>query len=223
MAIALDTAPHKEPQSLVEQAYLRLFGHHTCHFDLVEGVVFSPAQVRIIYLSEDIIRGIYDALVFEAGEAWTVIMTTCGQLWGQRVTSSLKRELMTLDRPLDSLTVDHYIALLEGYFSHHGWGRLTFDLARAETLGVVQAKLQQSLFRQSLDHVEGPVDYMVAGMLQGLFGAISQQTLQAVEFLDARTHTSEFLISAPERMEPLVEFAQDGGDVHEALQRLGQT
>lgn len=191
-------------QTLVDNIYERMFGDMGQSFDLYEGTVSSPAGAKVIYLSTDIIVGIHKAIEYEAGEAWAIILKSCGRRWGKRVAGSLEKELRSVaNRRFDALTVTEYVALLEKYFSHHGWGRLTLRLEGVEQHGVIHAELKDSLFRHALPQVEGAVDHMVAGMLAGVFEQVGQTQLDVLQF-NARTDDgvaiTHFLISGTERI-----------------------
>lgn len=214
--------PANAPSGLAAQTYERLFGEQYQQFDLREGTVANLTGSRVIYMSADIIRGIYEALHYEAGEAWSVILKSCGQYWGQRTATLLTRELRNLlDRPLEQLTVNEFVDLLETYFAMHGWGRIKVRLDTARSHGIIRVTMTHSLFADALGHVEGQVDFLAAGMLKSLFETISGQTLDCIEIGGSRTPipTTEFLISGPERMALLADVAADL-TVDEALARL---
>jgi len=205
----------------------RLFGEQSYAFDLYEGTVVNAADTRIIYLSADIIRGIYEALNFEAGDAWRIILKTCGTLWGQRMARSMEREVTALtSREWQQFSVSEYVDLLEGYFSRHGWGKAKIHLEDAASHGIIRMSMTHSLFATALNHVEGPVDYMVAGMLKGLFEAISGQTLDALEVQSPRRDAApscEFLVSAVDRIAAIEPLVGEGLPLEEILDRLRQT
>jgi hypothetical protein len=181
----------------------KIFGEVTQTFDLNEGTALSSTNVRVIYLSSDIIHAIYDVLQYEAGEAWSLILKNCGNIWGKRVIASLENELqMTVSQKLGLLSVDSYITLLEGYFANHGWGRMRFYLDDASNNGIIRASLSNSLFASTLKHLNTPVDYMIAGMLQSIFSDISGHNLNCIQVSHSYSggNTSEFVISGAARI-----------------------
>jgi len=213
-------------RELEEFVLERLFGETYYRFDLVEGEIFNPADVRIIYLSADVVRGIYEALNFEAGEAWKVILKTCGHLWAKRVANSLEQEYRAIaQHDWDDLNVAQYVELMEAYFSRHGWGKVKVVLDDAAEYGIVRVSMTHSLFATALNNVEGPVDFMIAGMLQGIFETISEQTLEALEVQSPRRNAapgSEFLISAPERIASIENLVEEGAPLDDIIERLRQ-
>ena len=202
----------------------RLFGHDYCDFDLFEGTALNAVNVRMIYLSSDIIRGIYEALSVEAGDAWRLILKTCGHIWGKRVSASLQQEIsLLINKGMDELPVQQYVEIFEDYFRMNGWGKLTIDLDGAQQHGIVHASLTHSLFVSALNHLNDYVDHMVAGMLQGMFESISGQSLDCIEVTCAcktQTTTCEFIISGAERIKAIEPFAEKGATLDAIIDRL---
>ncbi|PTQ86570.1 hypothetical protein [Agitococcus lubricus] len=211
-------------QTLVNQIYDQLFGDASQNFDLYEGTIFSPANHRIVYLSADIIRGIYEALNYEAGEAWRVILKNCGLRWGKRIATSFDKELRTIaNRRLDTLTVNEYLNLLESYFSMHGWGKLSINLGEAERYGIVSCLLTHSIFSSVLHNVEGTVNCLIEGMLQGIFSGISNHELMCLEIISAaqiEPAENYFILTANERLSPLEDDINNGLSVEDVMYRL---
>lgn len=211
-------------QTLVNQIYNQLFSDAGQHFDLYEGTIFSPANARIVYLGSDIIKGIYDALSYEAGDAWRVILKSCGIRWGKRIANTFDKELRVIvNRRLETLTVNEYIQLLESYFSMHGWGRLTINLGDAERYGIITCVLENSIFSTVLSQVEGSVNGLIEGMLQGVFSGISNHDLGCLEVVSAVKKTpmeNLFIITANERLSVFEEEVTSGMSLDELLLQL---
>jgi uncharacterized protein len=212
-------------QDLVNQVYERLFGESGQFYDLYEGTISSAANVRIIYLSTDIIRGIYDALSYEAGEAWSLILHNCGVRWGKRTAASLERELRALaNRRMDGLIVREYCDLLESYFAFHGWGKLKIHLELAQSDGVVYFSLTNGIFSSVLTNVAGPVDHMIEGMLCGMFGVVSGGhalgCAQVIPDSPKPYETVYFLLSGADRIESVASSIVPGMALEDALRVL---
>jgi predicted hydrocarbon binding protein len=214
---------NQSAQQLSAEILEKIFGESSQTFDMEAGTVLSNTDVRVIYLSSDIIHAIYDVLKYEAGEAWPLILKNCGVIWGKRVNESLEKELQaTGSKKLGYLTVDSYIALLESYFANHGWGKMRINLGNAETDGVINANLSNSIFANTLRHLDMPVDYMIAGMLQSIFAGISGQDLRCIQisYAFSDTDASDFIISGSERIEKLEQMKIHELNPNEALERL---
>jgi len=203
-ALLTNTPTASMTQSLVDDVYARMFGDKHQHFDLFAGTATSQGGTKIIYLSTDIIVGMYRAIEYEAGDAWKVIFNSCGQRWGKRVATSFDKELrVAMNRRVDSLMLDEYVLMVEKYFSLHGWGRLRLSLDGIENHGVLYAELFDSIFRYALPQVEGVVDQMIGGMLCGMFETMAQTPL---DYLAANADSrdgvalTQFLLTGPDRI-----------------------
>jgi predicted hydrocarbon binding protein len=213
-------------QQLSAQILEKIFGESSQTFDMEAGTVLSNTDVRVIYLSSDIIHAIYDVLKYESGDAWSLILKNCGVIWGKRVNESLEKELqITGSKKIGHLTVDSYIALLEVYFANHGWGKMRFNLDNAESDGVIRATLSNSLFANTLRHLDTPVDFMIAGMLQSIFSGVSGQDLRCtqISYAYSDTDASDFLISGSERISQLEQLKIHELNPNEALEHLRVT
>ncbi len=214
---------HSAPP-LDAEIFTRLFSEAHHHFDMREGTVINSAGVRVIYLSSDIIRGIYEALNYEAGEAWKLILENCGYLWGQHMFESLLKEIQLVSQKnLGALPAVEYVRTLEAYFSMHGWGDAKIHLQDA-SFGIVRVTMTHSLFADALNHVDDRVDAMIAGMLRGFFEKISGgQDLGCVETACARRNAApqcEFLISGAQRISRLTHLIEDEVSPEKVLQQL---
>jgi predicted hydrocarbon binding protein len=210
-------------QQLSEQILQKIFGETAQTFDMEAGTVLGNTDVRVIYLSSDIIHAIYDVLKYEAGDAWSLILKNCGIIWGKQVSASLEKELQALgSKRLGHLTVESYIGLLEAYFANHGWGKMQFHLDNAESHGVIRATLSNSLFASTLRHLDSPIDFMIAGILQSIFVGISGQDLRCIQISYAYSDTdaSDFLISGSDRVTHLEQFKIHELNTNEALEKL---
>ena len=198
-----------------------LFGTSQCKYDLVGGKVAGITD-RVIYLNSDLIKGMYEALNFEAGEAWSLIFKNCGYLWGKREISRLNKEIQVrMRKELGELSVSEFLNLVENYFARQGWGKIRISLDDAEQYGVVRVTFTNSLFDANLAHVKGSVNYMIAGILRAFFEYISQAELDCVEVSWHRTGetaNSELLISGSKRIQALEQRINNTShDIEEAL------
>lgn len=198
-------------ENLTSKALKEIFGDRETTFDLAEGVVRLPNNERQIFISSENIWGLYKSLALETGDAWQVVMKNCGYTWGKRFMESLSRDVSKkLNVEAGELNVTEFVDLIETYFSFHGWGRLTIDLSEAESSGIIQCHLQNSLVTHSLTEVGGTVDYLISGMLKAVFEFVADRELDCLQISCARRGTGnqcEFLISAPARIESLEPLA----------------
>tara|TARA_R110002167_G_scaffold72740_1_gene204264 strand:+ start:84 stop:734 length:651 start_codon:yes stop_codon:yes gene_type:complete len=151
-------------------------------YDLTAGTVKNGAARRIIYVSTDLMRGIYQALLEETAEAWKIIFQNCGRTWGKRVAGTIDQELVGSGRASQSeLPIEGYVKFIEAYFQQHGWGTLKIDLSDAPSHGFVSATLENSYFAEVLHDVDDFVDSLLAGILQGFLEHVSGAQLGCTE------------------------------------------
>ncbi|GAB5561963.1 MAG: hypothetical protein SynsKO_36100 [Synoicihabitans sp.] len=156
-------------------------------YDLTAGTVNNGASRRIIYVSSDLMRGIYQALHEETADAWKIIFQNCGRTWGKRVAETIDKELVGSGRTAQAeLPLDGYTRFIEAYFYQHGWGALKMDLSHAANHGLVVATLENSYFVEVLNDVDDQVDSLLAGILQGFLEHISGAQLGCTEIGCAR-------------------------------------
>lgn len=195
--------------------------HTACTFDLYEGTVVDPTGTRVIFLCTDILRGIQGALAYEAGPAWKLVLKRCGLMWGKRMFRTLNQQAQTVaNRRIDKLSVSAFLEQFEAMLNYGGWGVIEFDLEPASRHGYIKARLRHSIFADALSELNESVDYMMAGMLGGLFSEIARADLDGVEASSPLTggDGSLFLISSASRIAEL-EDLQDGGYESDEFER----
>jgi len=201
-------------ERLIEKLDLAKFFDEMGHqWNLVLGTIQNQGGTRVVYLSSDVIRGVYNALEYEAGEAWKIILRNCGLFWGRRVAANLDRELSLLFQTgAKDLPVSEYVRFLEAYFRFHGWGVMEIDLSRAVSHGVVTGRLKNSIFENVLADVEGPVDYMIEGMLRAMFEHIAGTPLDCVQIASQKSGAPqcEFVITSVERVDEVRPHVEGG-------------
>lgn len=209
-----------EPDEILDVLELdNFFNENHLRFDLREGVVWNPAKTRVCVLSTDLLAGIFKGLLDEAGPAWKVIFKNCGRIWGQRVGQRLDRECqLLLGKRVGELPLDRYIKFTCDYFVFHGWGKLEIDLAKTREAGLVEARLENSVFRDIASEGETMVDPMIVGILAAMFSYISGQELDGVQTAcpTRGDEASRFLITATTRLAE-AESMIEAGTTHESL------
>lgn len=201
----------------------RLLDDDGFQFDLRQGVFYNPAGTRCCLLSTDLLRGVYLALVEEAGEAWSVILKNCGRIWGERLARRLDKELRGLfQTELGDLSVTRFVEVMREYFAFHGWGDLTIDTEHTVQRGVVEASLRDSIFLEVVDPGEAMVDPLMCGILASLFSYLSQQKLDALQTAcpSQGASLSRFLISAPQRIEMALDRLSQGASHSQILEAI---
>ena len=192
-------------------------------FDLYEGTIIDPSDTRIIFLATDILRGIHAALAYEAGDAWRIVMYRCGFLWGQKTLQQFVRQSQgAFGAKFELISVDVFMGNFVAFIGANGWGVMSFDLSRLTTNGVLRFELKKSIFSEALEHLRDRVDFLVAGMLAGIFSDLSRQDLSCIEITSALTgaDASVFFVTASARVELLRSGVESGATEAELLEVL---
>lgn len=212
------------PEHLIEKLDLEKFFDEMGHqWNLVLGTIQNQGGTRVVYLSSDVIRGVYNALEYEAGEAWKIILRNCGFFWGRRVAINLDRELsLIFQAAAKDLPVAEYVRFLEAYFRYHGWGVMEINLDRAVSHGLVVGRLRNSLFESVLTEVNGPVDYMIEGMLRAMFEHISGTPLDCVQVASEKSgaQACEFVVTGASRIDEVRPLVEGGAGPDEVYGKL---
>jgi len=212
----------KETASATER-FEGLLAIEALSFDLYEGTVVDPTDTRTIFLATDILRGIHAALSYEAGEAWKVVMYRSGFLWGQKTLRYFVRQSQgAFGAKFEQLGVDAFLGNLATFMNHNGWGLLTIDLSEAIGRGVVRFELRKSIFSEALEDLRDRVDYLVAGMLAGVFSDLARADLAAIEITSTLTGApaSVFLLSARSRIDAVRALVDSGAGEAEVQELL---
>lgn len=197
-----------------------LFGILGQNYDLRAGTVRTPQDEREIYLPSDLLAGVHAALQFEAGEAWGIVLQTCGRTWGQRVAKRMWAQLASQKGiAAEDLPVDAFITWVEGWFRYCGWGVVTFDLAHATAHGVVLVRLEHSLYRESITEAPRRCDYLIAGLLSSLMARIADQPLGCAE-LGPDGQRALFAVTHQDRIDALQDALDDDAPIDDLMSQL---
>ncbi len=167
------------------------------------GHLVDPAGTRVVLVRGETTRGFRRVLEAEQPGAWDAAMKASGTTCGTRIATGLDSALAKLGKPtLAALPLEACLALLEHSVAAYGWGRLKIDLTDAAAHGFVVARIDHSFSVESFAEVDGFVDAMLAGVLQGFFAHISGQNLACEEIACTRRGPPPciFVITDPERL-----------------------
>jgi hypothetical protein len=98
-------------------------------WDMNRGVIRERGGARVMAFPQEFTVGLIAGLMEECGEAWPVVMQSCGAYWGQRQMERIEQELSTFYASrLKSVPTAAVHAAISESFAVHGWGRVQFDL-----------------------------------------------------------------------------------------------
>ena len=221
--LAFDSSQPMLAAKAASERFAAMLSIDSLNFDLYEGTVVDPSDTRSIFLGTDILRGIHAALSYEAGAAWKIVLYRCGFLWGQKTLRYFVRQSQgAFGAKFEQISVAAFLGNLVTFMNFNGWGVLSFDLRHATAHGVLKFELRKSIFSEALEHLREHVDFMVAGMLAGIFSDLARADLACIEVCSALTGapTSVFLLSAKDRIEGLRGALDGGADARELLEQL---
>ncbi len=203
----------------------KLFSLDNILADLREGVVTNKAKGRVCLLSTDLLLGVYNAILEEAGPAWGLLMKTCGQVWGTRLARKLVRESdIVLGKSYVDLPLQEYLLFVTEYFCFHGWGVLELDVSKAQSRGLVEASLSHSIFAEVIKEKEENemVDHMISGILSSLFSFVSDQELDCIQTQCASLghEQSRFVITSAERVDKALDLVESGSTHQQVVDQI---
>jgi predicted hydrocarbon binding protein len=145
--------------------------HERLRFDTAQGQVLDETR-RYVLLRADVLMGLFDELPAAARDA---ALRAFGRSVASRGADSVRAYAATVGP-------EGLPALMEGAAASLGWGRWTFEGAAAGApTDSLRLAVDNSPFAAASMGADGPVCHAIAGMLEGLAGALWQQPAQATE------------------------------------------
>ncbi len=188
------------------------------------GVTRTPGGTRLVALSDDFLRGLQRAVADECGPAATTVFYTCGQRWGELFAKRMEKELSDYyGQSLSTFSVPMFEATLVELFSHHGWGRLKFDMSRHHQ-GLIIATLGNGMVAELFTPEEVSEDALLAGIMAGFFRYLSGQDLMCVQtqFENRGAPNSQFVIGLSSRLSGVGPWVDNGRTHEEILDELSE-
>ena len=199
--------------------------------DIHSGLMESRGGYRLAAFPDALLRAIYSGLHYEAGQASRVILSNCGQQWGQEFYRRFEMEISEyFEQPLAELPLAVLLDSLQDLWATHGWGSLLVNL-EYEQYGVIEISLTGSGFAQAAkeamaDPEQGqcsePSCHLESGILASLFTALAGRSLHCVQTLceSMGAESNRFLVSTPERLRPVPDWIRQGIPHEEVVSRL---
>lgn len=202
---------------------LGFYGDDYLRHDLRRGTLHSRAGTKMCYLPSEMLIGLHQTLEEEIGEAWPDVMESIGRIWGARVAKRFEREAESYyNRPVHDLPMSEFVALVEGFFRYHGWGKLVIDFGMANN-GLLSAKLENSAYVEILGASPRPVDHIVAGLLGSLVGRTSERNdviCYETECTAMGAPVCRFVIGIQIRLKDVPQWISQGISHEQIMERL---
>ena len=179
-------------------------------WDMGKGVIRERGGARVMAFSQEFSVGLLAGLIDECGDAWPIVLRSCGAYWGKRQFERIEQELGTFyGARLKGVPTAVVHGAIAECFAVHGWGRVEFDLSefsrKAMLVRVKESPAVAAVLHAKLSTGVHTVDALLAGALAAMFSQATGDVVDAKEIScvargDARC---EIVIGTPKRLEAL--------------------
>jgi len=173
--------------------------------DVTTGVCRTPTGVRICTLPPDFLLGLRDALIYECGKSYRIVLKAAGRRWGSQWIKRLDREWTAYyQQPFRELPAGLIRVCLADAFAAHGYGKLDYTRAE-ESPEFWSAEIGDSLFPALVGESDRPVDLLMSGLLAAIFSYLHGLTMDCLqtECPSMGAERSRFLIGPAPRIAEL--------------------
>lgn len=181
------------------------------NLDIGIGRLQNRGGAKMITLSSAMMRGLYMGLKKETGPAWTLILKSCGDSWGDRYVARMFDEAEEFyGEKIKDMKMSRFSAILKEVLAIHGWGVIDVDYAKLVN-GVIVVTVENPPMSVALKDVdEVSADILFAGILRAAFTRISNHQLDCyqTERTLGQMPRSKFIIALPSRMESVPELLE---------------
>jgi hypothetical protein len=186
-------------------------------WDMKAGVLHTPDKVRVMGFPICMLVGILEGLEEECGQAWSVVLHSCGKWWGKRQMTRLQKALQEhFGKPLAELPTAQVHASLSEAFATEGWGRVDLNIKYADK-GILRVGVKNSPFIQAfadskLNVKNALVDHLLAGALAGMFSQATNAEMDAVEIacVNRGDEKCEFVVGLKSKLEEVPALLKQG-------------
>ena len=190
-------------------------------WDMKHGVIRERGGARVMAFPQEFSIGLVKGLIEECGEAWPIVLRSCGTFWGKRQMERLEHELGAFHgaRLKGVPTAVVHSAIAE-CLAVHGWGRATFDLSEFQRkvllVRVGESPMVKAVLEAKIDTGHNPVDSLLAGAFAAMFSHATSETIEAKEIscVARGEAVCEFVVGTPARLSALTALVR---------QRAGRT
>lgn len=157
--------------------------------DAAAGLLRDPAGTPMLVLPQAWLASLHEVLAAECGPEADQLLATVGRTWGQAFAMRLQRELSEYyGTPIAEWPFARLEASIASALAAQGWGRAELDTSRFDQ-GVFTMTVLQPLTKEPL----------LAGVLAGMFSALTSQDIDAVA-TDRANGAATFVLALRERL-----------------------
>jgi uncharacterized protein len=196
-------------------------------WDMKAGVLHTRDKVRVMGFPVCMLVGILEGLEEECGQAWSVVLYSCGKWWGKRQMQRFQKALHKhFGQSLEELPTAQVHAALAEAFATEGWGRVSLDIKYADK-GVLRVGVKGSPFVEAfqsskLETKNTAVDYLFAGALAGMFSYMTNADIAVTEVActNQGAEKCEFVVGLSDKLNPVAGWLKQGMPADEIFETL---
>ncbi len=196
-------------------------------WDMGRGVVRERGGSRVMAFPQEFSIGLIAGLIEECGEAWPVVLQSCGSFWGKRQMDRLETELSAFhgERMKSLPTATAHAAIAE-CLAVHGWGRAEFDLSeikkRLLLVRVNESPMARAVIDGKLDTGNKPVDALLSGALGAMFTHASGAAMECREIrcTASGAPVCEFVLAPEGRLSGVLALVRKNASREDILESL---
>lgn len=191
--------------------------------DFEAGLIESRHGDRLVALPETLLRGIYDGIEAEIGQASGLVIFNCGRWWGKSFYARFVEEVSQYyGKSIAELEMVELLQCIKECWKAHGWGTFNLDVSYYQQ-GFLIVKVNNSAFAEvARKDSDQPACYLEAGILSSFFSQLTGQNLHCVqtECESQGADSNYFVIGLPQRLQAAEAWLEEGQDHHTIIKRL---
>ena len=194
--------------------------------DIEAGTITNSSGNRVLFLTEDFLKGFKKSLKSETDDAYKIVLETCGKFWGQSFIKKFREEVKGFyNEDLTDMTVYNLNRLVEDLWKYHGWGEISINWKEAFTTGIFNIQIKNSAFADIIGDNTADSENVFKGMLPAIFSDLSGKDLEcqqtSYQVFGNETLTT-FVLGISSRLKKTPDMLKDGLSHQEIVEKLNK-
>ncbi|MBC7473224.1 MAG: hypothetical protein H7263_02950 [Candidatus Sericytochromatia bacterium] len=203
------------------------FNQNYLKTDIEAGTISNSGGNRVLFLTEDFLKGFKNSLKSETDEAYKIVLETCGKFWGQAFIKKFRIEVNGFyHEDLNEMTVYNLNRLIQDLWKYHGWGEININWKEAFSTGIFDIKIKNSAFADIIGDNTADSENIFKGMLPAIFSDLSGKDLEcyqtSYQVFGNETLTT-FVLGIPSRLKKINEMLKEELGHDEIVKKLNKT
>jgi uncharacterized protein len=149
--------------------------------DFEIGLLENRKGSRLIAMPQTLMKGIFDGLDKEVGQASGVVLYNCGRWWGKNFYRRFLEEISSFyGKPMLEMPTIEFLQCLKQCWKAHGWGTIAFDFNYYQK-GFIVIQTCYSAFAEAAGSSSSFSCSAEAGILSSFFSQLTGKNLQCVQ------------------------------------------